>query len=96
MTQLILKSTDWEIIKEIPLDTGKTLLKQLEDAGAEIPYACMTGMCSACMCEVESWLEQVDKSFKWEPAFPIDEREVMTCIAWGKQGSEDITLKMMF
>ena len=54
MTQIILKDSSGTLIKEIPLDTGKTLLKQLEDAGAEIPYACMTGMCSVCMCQVES------------------------------------------
>jgi len=96
MTQLILKNTSWEILKQIPLDTGKTLLKQLEDAGAEIPYACMTGMCSVCMCEIETWLEQVDKSFRGEPAFPVDDREVMTCIAGGREGAKDISLKMIF
>ncbi|MCH8518279.1 2Fe-2S iron-sulfur cluster binding domain-containing protein [Candidatus Gracilibacteria bacterium] len=96
MTKLILKSTSGEVLKEIPLDIRRTLLKQLEDAGAEIPYACMTGMCSACMCEVETGLTQVDKSFRGEPAFPVDDRELMTCIAGAREGSEDITLKLMF
>lgn len=96
MVQLILKNPSGEILKNIPLEVSKTLLKQLEDAGAEIPYACMTWMCSACMCEIETGLKQVNKSFRGEPAFPVDETEVMTCIAGWKEGDEDITLKMMF
>lgn len=96
MTQLILKSDSGEIIKNIPLDVSKTLLEQLEAVGAEIPNACSVGICWSCMCEIESWWKQIDKNYTWEWAFPVDDNEVMTCIAWGKKGSEDITLKMMF
>lgn len=96
MGNIILKNAQGTVIKSIPAETGKTLLKQLEDAGAQIPYACLTGMCSACMCEVETGLDQVDKSYMWEAAFPIDDTEVMTCIAGVKDLKEDITLKLMF
>jgi len=74
------KSQDWEM-KEVNIEPNKNLLKELEKAGYEIPHACMTGACGACMCKVTAWSEYVKKDTLNEPLFPLAEEEVMTCIA---------------
>ena len=52
------------------------------------------------MCQVETWWEFLNKSFKTEPGFPLDESEVMTCIAWIDEKSinldEKIILKTIY
>lgn len=81
MTKIQIKNTKGEILKEFPGDIGKTLLKQLEEQKIEMQFACRIGTCGACLCEIEQGSEYIDKSFRGEPAFPLDESEVMTCIA---------------
>ncbi len=93
---ITIKNSNWEVIKKIDADLNKTLLKQLEAEGISLPAACYTGMCWACMCHIESWEENVDKSFRWEPWFPLWDEEVMTCIAWLKDKDKDIVLKTIY
>ena len=93
---IIIKNKDWEIIKTIESDISKTLLKQLQESGVEMAYACHTGICGACMCQIESGSENVNKSFRWEPGFPLWDDEVMTCIAWVINKDEDIILKTIY
>ncbi len=95
MTLIRIEDEKWELIKEVPIETWKTLLKQLEAAEVEIPNACRTGMCAACMCYIEKWAEHVVKNLKWEPAFPLWEDEVMTCIAGVEETDEIIILQTM-
>jgi ferredoxin len=45
MTKLIIKNAEGEILKELDAEVNKTLLKQLEAEGVEIPAACYTGIC---------------------------------------------------
>ena len=93
---IIIKNKDWEIIKTIESDISKTLLKQLQEAWVEMAYACHTGICGACMCQIESGSENVVKSFRWEPGFPLWDDEVMTCI-WGiKDKDIDMVLKTIY
>lgn len=92
---LIIKNSAGEIIKEINPDINKTLLKQIEDEWVEMLSACYTWICWACLCHVESWLENVNKSFRNEPWFSLWEDEVMTCIAWIKDPEKDIILRTM-
>lgn len=82
---LIIKDKDWNILKEITIDFSKNLLKQITWAWVDIHSACNTWICAACMCEVESWGEFLDKSFSWEPWFPLWDEEIMTCIWWIKK-----------
>lgn len=97
MTKIIIKNAQWEIIKELDADLNKTLLKQLESQWVEIPAACYTGICGACMCEIESWEEWVNKSFRWEPGFPLWDEEVMTCVAGINPDVQgDIILKKIY
>lgn len=64
MTKLIIKNSEGETIKELDADVNKTLLKQLEDEGVSIPAACYTGICGACICEIESGEASVNKTFR--------------------------------
>ena len=93
---IIIKNKDWEIIKTIEADLSKTLLRQLQDSEVEMAYACHTGICGACMCQIESGSENVNKSFKWEPWFPLWDDEVMTCIAWVINKDQEIILKTIY
>lgn len=93
---ITIKDSNWNILKEIPADTNKTLLEQLTEAWIDIPAACYTWICGACMCEVEKWAESINKSFKWEEWFPTDETEVMTCISWITDENAEIILKSIY
>ncbi len=93
---ITIKNASWEVIKTIDSDLNKTLLKQLEAEWIQLAAACYTGICWACMCEIESWEENVNKSFRWEPWFPLWDEEVMTCIAGVKNTEKDIVLKTIY
>ncbi len=93
---ITIKNQAWEIIKTLEADVNKTLLKQLQNEWIEIASACYTGICWACMCNVDEWVENIDKTFKWEPGFPLAEEELMTCIAWIKNKDEDIVLRTIY
>lgn len=93
---IIIKNSVWEVIKTIEADLTKTLLKQLQEAWVEMSYACHTGICWACMCNIESGSENIEKSFRWEPGFPLWDDEVMTCIWWIKNKDIDVVLKTIY
>ncbi|NVP17308.1 2Fe-2S iron-sulfur cluster binding domain-containing protein [Candidatus Gracilibacteria bacterium] len=93
---IIIKNKDGEIIKTIEADISKTLLRQLQDNEVEMAYACHTGICGACMCMIESGSENVNKSFKGEPGFPLGDDEVMTCIGGVKDKNIDVVLKTIY
>lgn len=95
MWNITVKNSSWEVIKTIPWDINKTLLKQLEDNWVEMHSACLEGICWACMCKIESWEENINKKMKTEPGFPLWDDEVMTCIAWLKN-DQDIVLKTIY
>ncbi|NDK09545.1 (2Fe-2S)-binding protein [Candidatus Gracilibacteria bacterium] len=96
MTQLRIENNKGELIKEVPIDVGRVLLSQLESHDIEIPNACRTGMCAACMCKIVSGSEHVIKNLRGEPAFPLGEDEVMTCIAGVKETDETIVLQTLY
>ena len=50
--KITIKNAAWETLKTLDADMNKTLLKQLEAEWIEIPSACFTGICGACMCEI--------------------------------------------
>lgn len=64
MTKLTVKNKDGEILKTLEVVPEKTILKQLMEAEVEIPNACRMGMCSACMCTIESGENLVQKDLK--------------------------------
>lgn len=94
--KIIVKNTEEKVEKEFVATGKKTLISELRDNDVEIHSACMMWMCGACMCKIEKWVEFIDKSAKGEPAFPLYEDEVMTCIAKvnGKKDGEVILKKI--
>ncbi len=96
MTTVRIENSEGELIKEVPIDVGRVLLSQLESHDIEIPNACRAGMCAACMCNIVQWSEHVIKNLRGEPAFPLGEDEVMTCIAGVKETDETIVLRTMY
>lgn len=95
MTQVRIESSKWELLWKVKVDSTKPLLKQLEAAGIEIPNACNIGMCGACLCNALDQDDYLDKSLRWEPAFPLWEWEIMTCIGGVVETDEIITLRTM-
>lgn len=95
MTQIQVTNSSGNVIKNVDIQDGKTILWELERADVEIPNACRTWMCGACMCTIVSWEDQIVKDFRGEPAFPLGENEVMTCIAWIKETDEKIILQTL-
>lgn len=96
MTKLTIKNKLGEVLKELEVTSNATLLKQLEAAQVEIPNACRMGMCAACMCHIEQGIELVKKDFRGEPAFPLGEDEVMTCIASVIDSEDQLVLRTMY
>jgi ferredoxin len=95
--KITIKNASGDIVKTLDADLNKTLLKQLEAEGIEIPSACFTGICGACMCEIEQGEEFVEKEAITASGFPLSDEEVMTCIAKVKTDSEgEIVLKSMY
>lgn len=95
--KITIKNASGEVIKTLDADINKTLLKQLEAEGVEIPSACFTGICGACMCEIEEWEKHINKEATTAPGFPLADEEVMTCIAKVKADAQwEIVLKSMY
>ncbi|MCH2189039.1 2Fe-2S iron-sulfur cluster binding domain-containing protein [Candidatus Gracilibacteria bacterium] len=93
MPNITVKNASGDIIKAIDAQVGKTLLSQLNANDIQVPSACHAGVCGACMCRIESGESAIQKDFRSEPGFPLDDSEVMTCIASVKENeNEDITL----
>lgn len=95
MTKIIVKNNAWEILTSIQIEAEKTLLKQLEAQGIEIPNACRIGICASCLCTAEQGSEHLIKNLTGEPAFPLAEEEIMTCIGWVADTEEEIILTTM-
>lgn len=96
MTKVIIENSAGEVMKELDVEVWKVLLSQLEAAWVDIPNACRAGMCAACMCHIKNWEDSVNKSLRWEPAFPLGDNEIMTCIWWVEQSDEPIILQTMY
>ena len=96
MTKLTIQNKKGEVLKTLDVSPESSLLGQIEAVGVEIPNACRTGMCGACMCQIESGDQYIVKDSKWEPAFPLWDDEVMTCIGWVKDTDSEIILKTMY
>lgn len=95
MTEIRVENASWDLLWQITADSSKPLLKQLEAAGIEIPNACNIWMCAACLCNVPEWDKNLKKNLRWEPAFPLWEWEIMTCIGWVEETDELIVLQTM-
>ncbi len=93
MVKIQVKNADGSLQKEVEILANKRMLSQLEKQWIEIPNACRTGMCAACMCHIQDGGEFIQKDLGWEPAFPLWEDEVMTCIAWVKETDTPIVLQ---
>lgn len=95
MTKIKIENSNWNLIKEVTVDHTKPLLKQLEAEGIEIPNACNIGMCAACMCTSQTSSDLLNKSLRGEPAFPLWDEEIMTCIGWVVETDEVVVLRTM-
>ena len=96
--KITIKNASWEVIKQLDADINKTLLKQLEAEWIEIPSACFTWICGACMCEIESWEEFINKEATTAPGFPLADEEVMNYLSSKESNSmeeEEGTLRTM-
>lgn len=95
MTKVQIENNQQETIAKLDIEAWKNLLSQLESQDVEIPNACRTGMCGACLCMIQKWHEHVIKNMRWEPAFPLGEDEVMTCIAGLSDTREEVVLQTL-
>ena len=66
----------------------KSILDILLDNKIDIYYGCMGGSCSACVCEIISGGEHIDREGLHEQIYKgIGEKDILTCIATIKDSS---------
>ncbi|MBW7954951.1 2Fe-2S iron-sulfur cluster binding domain-containing protein [Candidatus Gracilibacteria bacterium] len=78
--KITIKDSSGVFLKEIDVRVGENLLRQIQDAGIDIPYACSNGICGACMCTIETGGEALKKDLLMEPGLPLAEEEILTCV----------------
>lgn len=70
------------------LKRKKSILDLLLDNKIDIYYGCMGGSCSACVCEIMSGEEHIDREGLHEQIYKgIGEKDILTCIATIKESS---------
>lgn len=68
-------------VQEISIDTSKSILEMLEEAGIDYPFSCMAGACSSCKITVHQGKDKVQLDKFGTPLMPVEENEFLTCIA---------------
>ncbi len=68
-------------VHDIAIDTGKSILEMLEEAGFDYPFSCMAGACSSCKITVHKGKEHLQLDKFGTPLMPVDDNEFLTCIA---------------
>lgn len=109
MTKLEIYSMDDEFIKSIEvtkensynkrLRMDKTVLDFLLDSEIKMPYGCMGGSCGACIVEILSGHEFVDREGSHKIVLKsIGENDALTCIATIKEFNPEniVKLKLKF
>ena len=94
--RITIKKENGENLGSFDAEPWKVLLSQIESQGIEIPSACHAGMCAACMCHVEKGGEYLVKDFRTQPAFPLADDEVMTCIGALREGEGEVILRTLY
>lgn len=94
--KIIVKKSTGEIESQIEVVSNRPILKQLEEAWVEMHSACHAGICWACICTIEKWVEHLNKAFVTEPGFPLAEEEVMTCIGAVTSWDGEIILQKIY
>ena len=67
-------------ITELAIDTSKTVLEMLEEAGIDYPFSCMAGACSVCKIKVNKNKEKLDPDKFGETLIPLEDNECLSCI----------------
>jgi ferredoxin len=105
MTKLEIYSMDDEFIKTIEvteeksynkrLRMDKTILDFLLENGIKIPYGCMGGSCGACIVEIVSGGEFIDREGSHKIVLKsLLENEALTCITTVKSFNEKSVTKL--
>ena len=67
-------------ITEIAIDTSKTILEMLEDAGIDYPFSCMAGACNVCKIKINKGKDRLKPDAFGEPLIPVADNEFLTCV----------------
>ena len=68
-------------VQEISIDTSKSILEMLEEAGIDYPFSCMAGACSSCKITIHKGKEKIQLDKFGTPLMPVEDNEFLTCIA---------------
>ena len=68
-------------VQEISIDTSKSILEMLEEAGIDYPFSCMAGACSSCKITIHKGKENIQLDKFGTPLMPVEDNEFLTCIA---------------
>lgn len=68
-------------VQEIAIDTSKSILEMLEEAGIDYPFSCMAGACSSCKITVHQGKDKLQLDKFGTPLMPVEDNEFLTCIA---------------
>lgn len=96
MVTLVVKNKDDKVKRELHLTEDDLVNKRFNRQNSildislnnnlDIPYGCMGGSCSACVCELVKGKDAVDKEGLHEQVYKgIGEEDILTCISTIKQ-----------
>lgn len=94
--KITIKDIQGNIEKQVEVDSNSPILTQLEKAGVFMQSACQAGICWACICNVESGGEKLNKNGFWEPGFPLADDEIMTCIWAVSNANDEVVLRKIY
>lgn len=67
-------------ITELAIDTSKSVLEMLEEAGIDYPFSCMAGACSVCKIQVNKGKDKLTLDKLGTPLVPVEENEFLSCV----------------
>jgi len=80
MAKVTYKDENGEV-QDIAVDTGKSILEMLEEAGIDYPFSCMAGACSSCKITCHQGKDKVQLDKFGTPLMPVEDNEFLSCIA---------------
>ena len=85
MAKVIIKDNSGDEIANFAGNSDDPISTQGQENGADVPVACGVGVCGSCKCKVKKGAEFIDAEAFGDAQVPLEEGEVLTCLAGIKE-----------
>jgi ferredoxin len=89
MAKITIKNNEGKKVADFTATADESIANQAMDAGADIPVSCGVGACRTCVGKVTKGAEFIDKEKIGPSHVPIEDDEVLTCIAGCKDDAPE-------